>query len=460
MKVRSLWILSLSTCAAASTVAAPTASAGPSSSSATSPSSSSSSGGTRTVIEIGSPNFRAYPMAVPDARDMGGGPAPASAAEITNVLRWDFDVAAALKVLNPKGYLADPTKGGLAAASIKWSDWVSVGAEGLVQAGVTETASSLRADMRFYDVGTGRQVLQKSYEGRPEDARAFAHAFADEVVYQLTGAKGIFRTQICAVKRTRTGRELWVMDMDGSNAHAITNNGSINILPAWSRSGREIYFTSYIRHNPNLYAIAVGGGKPRLVSGETGLNTGGQEAPSGDRLALTLSRDGNSEIYTVATNGSHLKRLTKEWAIDSSPSWSPDGRQIAFVSARFGDPHIFVMNADGSNVHRVTDRGTYNQTPDWSPKGDLIAFTARDERNVFDIFTVNPTTKEIRRLTQDQGNNEEPSFSPDGNHIVFTSTRNGDSHIFIMAVDGSNPKRLGRSGGFSTPAWSPYLQTP
>jgi TolB protein len=157
------------------------------------------------------------------------------------------------------------------------------------------------------------------------------------------------------------------------------------------------------------------------------------------------------------SDGTGLKRLTNEWAIDSSPSWSPDSKQIAFVSSRWGDPHIFVMNADGSNVRRVTDRGTYNQTPDWSPRGDLIAFTARDERNVFDIFTVNPNTKEIRRLTQDQGNNEEPSFSPDGNLVAFTSTREGTSQLWVMAADGSNQKRLTKAGGYSTPAWSPYL---
>ena len=156
-------------------------------------------------------------------------------------------------------------------------------------------------------------------------------------------------------------------------------------------------------------------------------------------------------------NGTGLKRLTNEWAIDSSPSWSPDGQRIAFVSSRWGDPHIFVMNADGTKVRRITDRGTYNQTPDWSPRGDLIAFTARDERNVFDIFTVNPDTKEIRRLTQDQGNNEEPSFAPDGNLMAFTSTREGRSQVWVMALDGSKQTRITKGGGYSTPAWSPYL---
>lgn len=412
----------------------------------------------RTVIEIGSPDFRPYPMAIASARDMSGGATPPDAAlEITENLRWNFDLTAAFKVLDPKSYIADPKKEGLAAAAINFENWINVGADGLIKAGVTVTGETLKADMRLYDVASGRQLLQKTYTGKTSQAVPFARAFSDEVIKQLTGTMGVFQTKVAAVRRTKKGRELWVMDVDGSNLKATTRNGSINLLPGWTTDGQGLLFTSYIRHNPNLYRIPVGGGKPRLLSGERGLNTGGAMSPDGKKIALTLSRDGNSEIYVMNADGTGLKRLTNEWAIDSSPSWSPDGRKIAFVSSRWGDPHIFVMNADGSGVKRITDRGTYNQTPDWSPKGDVIAFTARDERNVFDIFTVNPSTKQIKRLTQDQGNNEEPGFSPDGNHLVFTSTREGRSQVWVMAVDGSNQRRITSRGGFTTPSWSPYL---
>lgn len=438
--VQRLWALSLALCFAPQ------------------PARAQGGGNVRSVIEIGSPDFRAYPMAIPETRDQAGAKATPAMVELSDVLRFDFDIAAAFKVLDPTGYLANPAKEGIAAASINFSDWLSIGAEGLIKCAATEQGESFRVDCRFFDVASSRQLIQKTYTGSPKDARKFAHAFADEVVLQLTGQRGIFRTKIVAVRKTDTGRELWVMDMDGEGLRAVTNNGSINLLPSWSRDGQALLFTSYIRHNPNVYSIPVAGGRPQLLSGERGLNTGAAMSPDSKSVALTLSRDGNSEIYTMNPDGTNLRRLTNEWAIDSSPSWSPDGKRIAFVSSRWGDPHIFVMASDGSGVKRLTERGTYNQTPDWSPKGDLIAFTARDERNVFDIFTVNVNTKEIKRLTQDQGNNEEPSFSPDGNQIVFTSTREGKSQLWIMSVDGSKQRRISKQSGFSTPAWSPYLE--
>jgi TolB protein len=409
------------------------------------------------LIEVTNPEFRPFPVAVADTKNLDGVPPTETMATVTDVLRWDLDASLLFRVVDPRSYLADPAKESLVASAINFEAWLNVGAEGLVKAAALETSTKISVDFRFYDVTSGRQLLRKRYESPPAEARRLAHRFADDVVEYLTGKKGIFRTKVVAVRRLKNRREVWVIDMDGHDPRPVTATGVINTLPSWLPSGDRILFTSFLSNNPNLYAIPLSGGRPSLVSGRNGLNVGGAASPDGSRIALTMTVDGNSEIYSIAPDGSDRRRLTDHWAIDSSPTWSPDGRRIAFVSARFGDPHIFVMNADGSGVRRVTDRGTYNTTPDWSPRGDLIVFTARDERNVFDIFTVHAETGEIRRLTQDQGHNEEPSFSPDGNHLVFTSTRDGPSQLYIMGVDGSDQRRISQLGGFITPDWSPYL---
>lgn len=410
----------------------------------------------RRVIEVGSPDFRPLALAIPDVRPIGSSPAVAKVAQaITTALRFDFDLAAQFEVLDPKSYLADPAKEGMTAAFINFGDWVNVGAVGLIKGAARDAGGKVSVELRFFDVASERSTLSKTFTVAADEGRVAGHTFADELVEKMTGGKGIFRTRIAMVKKTPKGRELYMMDLDGENLRAVTNNGSLNLLPSWTPDGRGLVFTSYLRHNPNLYRLDLASSQLTLLSNERGLNTGGATSANGGQIALTLSRDGNSEIYTMNADRTGLRRLTKEWAIDSSPSWSPDGKQIAFTSARLGNPQIFVMGADGSSPSRMTYKGTYNTTPDWSPRGDLIAFTARDERNVFDIFVIEVATKEIRRLTQDQGHNEEPSFSPDGNHIVFTSTREGRSQVWVMAIDGSNQRRITSAGGFTTPAWSP-----
>ena len=62
------------------------------------------------------------------------------------------------------------------------------------------------------------------------------------------------------------------------------------------------------------------------------------------------------------------------------------------------------------------------------------------------------------QLTTDPAQDLNPAWSPDGTKIAFDSTRTGDSEIFVMDVDGSNPVRTTTTDPStynSAPAWSP-----
>ena len=104
------------------------------------------------------------------------------------------------------------------------------------------------------------------------------------------------------------------------------DNGSINLLPSWSRSGREVLFTSYIRHNPNLYSISsAGGGTPKLLSGERGLNRAAGNA-GGDTDDDGIGLEGIRDAYETGRGRvrvrarAHTEPLTqgKEGTYDGS----------------------------------------------------------------------------------------------------------------------------------------------
>lgn len=314
-------------------------------------------------------------------------------------------------------------------------------------------AQSVTVEYRLTELPAGREVLAKRYRSTLPDLRKTAHTFADEVLSALTGEMGSFTGKIAFVSTSTGNKEIYLMDWDGMNRRKLTGNGSINLNPEFSPSGKEIIFTSYKNNNPDLYRRELFTGSEARISHSPGINITGAFSPEGNRIALAKSKEGNSEIYLISKEGKQLARLTKNQAIDLSPSWSPDGKSIAFVSDRLGRPQIFIMRIDGSDVSRLTTSGAYNVAPRWSPKGDKIAYS-RQYGNKFQIHTINPDGSDDRQITFD-GNNEHPRWSPDGRFIVFGSKRNGSESIYVMRADGSGQTKVSRSTAKdSHPTWS------
>ncbi len=403
----------------------------------------------RPRVVVDAPDFRPLPVAVAPFLAEGDARAASVAAE---VVRDDLARSGLFEVLDPRSFLADPGEG-LAAASIRFSRWSDVGAEGLVKARVRKGATGLTADLRLHEVRAGREVLAQTLPAA--DARGLGHRIADEVVRHYTGERGIFRTRIAAIRKVRDVRELVVFDADGQGARVLLSEKALLLMPAWHPGGEELLVTSYRSGSPELWRYRLSDGSFRKINtGHAAM--GGTWSPDGGRIAFTAIDGKDADVWTCNPDGSGARRLTTSSALDLSPSWSPDGRRLAFVSDRAGTPQLYVMNADGGEQRRLTFQGSYNQTPQWSPRGDLIAFTARDERRVFDVFTVAVDGARIQRLTQDQGRtNEEPSWAPNGRMLAFTSDRGGTPQLVVSDPRGERQTVIGGGGELMTPAWGP-----
>ena len=146
------------------------------------------------------------------------------------------------------------------------------------------------------------QVLGKQYnEAASEDsARTIAHRFADEIILRLGGGiNGIAETKIYFIS-TRTGtKEVWAMDYDGQNQHAVTHLGTISISPRIAPDNSRLAFAS----------LGHDGWTIRMFS-------------------LELNR------YVAFPGGT-------AGGSNQSPAWSADGGKIAFSSSRTGNPEIW-----------------------------------------------------------------------------------------------------------------------
>ena len=318
----------------------------------------------------------------------------------------DMDITGLFQLLDPASFPAQLQSEGLGFSSALWSQ---VGAQAVIKMKVAGGALEGRV---YISPAATPPSSTKSY--RAADVRDAVHEFANDVVKSFTGQPGVFGSRIALAMTGHGAHEIAVVDMDGGRTAVVTKMGSDSLLPAFSPTGGEIAFTSYLRNNPDLYVVSAGGGRARRVSKQPGLNTGAAWAPErpqpgAHHVVRGELRDLPDRSRRRPRRGApHQQPGHRQLAVRSRPTAS----QIAFVSNRQGSPQIFVMSASGGGAKRVTFQGKYNQTPRWSPRADKpqIAFTGRDERGVFDIFILDVKSGKIDRLTQGQGLEPRPDL--------------------------------------------------
>lgn len=335
--------------------------------------------------------------------------------------------------------------------------WLERGVDVLVRGEISREGQELELGIALEGPSSKSPVLERTYKARRSDFRKVIHKISDDIIYAMTGERGISQTSIGFISKRTGTKELFISDYDGFNERQLTRNRSINLSPEWSPFGDEIIFTSFREGNPDLYIINVKNGAVRKYINYPGINSAAAWSPDGKEIAVTLSKDGNPEIYIVEFWTGKIRRLTYSKGIDTSPAWSPTGKEIAFTSDRAGTPAIYVMDRDGSNVRRLTFVGNYNASPAWSPLGDRIAFVGRsvDEGNT-DLYVVDVTDEEVMRISA-IGDNVDPDWSPDGYHIAFASNRDGAYDIYTITWDGAQLRRITYSGQNYSPTWSPVM---
>jgi len=136
-----------------------------------------------------------------------------------------------------------------------------------------------------------------------------------------------------------SGRELYVVNIDGSGRRKLTSTGGFEDEPAWSPDGRQIAF----RHNNTIKVVNAKGGTARQLASH-----------GGPALADPTARGGEPAVGR---------------GTPSTPQWSPDGKKIVYTLTQTGEAcSIWIMNGDGSGRSQLTDGRTCDRDPAWQPR--------------------------------------------------------------------------------------------
>jgi TolB protein len=400
----------------------------------------------RVYLDITSPDFRKVPFAVPYFTDKNN---PG------RVNKADRDMTALLtKALEFHGFISvvPPDKYG----GYKNIDWPKLGVDFTIITDYKTSGGTMSFEFRLIDVAEGKMLIGKRYKGSPDTRHKMILRFCDEVIYQLTGERGISQSNITFASEVSGGyKEIFVADVLGRNIKQITKHKSLTVSPKFSPDGKLLAYTTYHPGNPNLYITDWQEAKTtKSISRRPGLNLAPAWSPDGKTMVITLSKDGNPDLYLISKEGTILERFTNHAGINVSPAWSPDGKHITFVSDRSGTPQIYIMNVKTKSVRRITFQGNDNTEPSWSPDGEWIAYSGLYDGQ-YQIFKIKPEGGQALQLTWYRDDHESPSWSPDSRQVVFTRRHNDDRDICTVFRNGTGFRTLFQLKGHqSSPEWS------
>ncbi|HJT16441.1 MAG TPA: S9 family peptidase, partial [Thermoanaerobaculia bacterium] len=304
-------------------------------------------------------------------------------------------------------------------------------------------------------------------------AAAFAQqkrAFTLEDFYRVKGVSDLAlspdqRTLVYTVSTTDLPRakrtsQIWIMNVDGSNAHALTR-GENDSSPRFSPDGRQIAFV----RDDNIFVLPLAGGEARQL---TKIATGVSDplwSPDGKWIAFS------TDVYPEC-NGDDAcnKRVADSWSKGKLHAHMADSLLYRhWTEWRDGKvTHVWLANADSGDTRDVTP-GKFDYPPfelggplqyAFSPDSTELAVASNHDpdpqsstNNDLFLISLNAANASPRDITSsNHGYDDSPEYSPDGRFIAYRTqtTPRYESALFQLALfDRTNGTSRIISNGFN-----------
>ena len=393
------------------------------------------------------------------------------------------------ELLPPRAFIRDPSK--LVPLpyhqdirGFRYNNWRLVGADFLFFASysINQDLAELTLDVSLYDISAQKALLKRQYKAVRGKSLELVDKLSDDIVYRLSGKRGIFQTKILAVAGTGgSKKELFKMDWDGRNSQRLTYHQSIVLSPVWSPDGKGAIYSAFVyskklkKRALSLFQYDFAGRKVRLLSAKEGGALAGDFFPDGKNLLLASANIGKRKKGGV---GFSLFRMNLKWGffrplpgfatsgkvISVEPDIHPKTGEIAFSSDMRGKTMIYKLDSSGKVLNQLTFAGNHNAEPAWHPERRQLVFSGMSKGRM-DLFKLDlEEGGTIRRLTSLRKNNgqwancESPDFSPNGRFVVFVSDLSGFYQLYTLNLEDLSVERLTfDQRNYRFPRWSPYL---
>ena len=186
--------------------------------------------------------------------------------------------------------------------------------------------------------------------------------------------------QIAFTANRDGSNDIYVINADGTGEKRLTYGKYVGAVTGWSPNGKQIAFSSRYDvtgtgnwGDEEIYVMDADGTNFIALTNNYVDDEGDRASwsPDGKLFAFSSRRDGGDlDIFVMnAADGSDVRQITGiggDWVDDDDPTWSPNGKYLAFQSSRDGDEEVYTSTLDASDVRQLTfNEGSFDAVPSW-----------------------------------------------------------------------------------------------
>ncbi len=296
---------------------------------------------------------------------------------------------------------------------------------------------------------------------------------------------------------------LRLVSSDGGRGRRLIADGGPDFHPAWSPSGRHIYFSSSRAGTPAIWRLHISSGKLERVTMGTGpeswpdISADGKKLAYGtgaaDRDVVLLDRErglltripGVSQVMAIGPRADRIlfarpwsrgrvdlwelllegglpagppRKLTDHPGVSTHPCLSPDGKWIAYYRVLEGQRKVWVIPARGGEPVLLDNDGGFSMLPVWSPDGSRLAYLSK-RGGVWRVRTLamaeGRATSEPRAITPAGMVASGVAWSPDGKSLAVVGMTDDKKEVFVIPAGGGSPIQITWGAEPHSVRWDP-----
>lgn len=260
------------------------------------------------------------------------------------------------------------------------------------------------------------------------------------------GKKVLYGVSYESVEQNKSNNELYVMNIDGTDATRLTRTPQSEGQAAWINGGKEIAFVAEKDGKPQMWVMNADGTGRRVVSRLENGVAGFLVSPDGKKvLVISSVKYGRTAADVYPDLPQANARIIDDLMYKHWDEWVTE------------IPHPFIADFDGYSLKNIKDimDGEPYESPmkpfggiesfAWSPDSKQVVYVSRKKTGMeyavstnSDLYLYDLEKATTRNLTEGMmGYDTAPAFSPDGTQLAWLSMEHDGyesdkNRIFVM----------------------------